>query len=227
MTQTRIVARLAIRELWMTFRLLILLAAYLGGAALVALVPAPPSVVLGRLAIVLAVAGIVGAVITAWSLSQDRVRGRFGWLVTRAIRRRTILNGWFAALTLITVSGVTAAGMIGWAAAGTSGPMNPSAFGVSMISVACGAVALVTLGLALGSWLRPRLAVLATAAISAATIGVGWILLPGPILPFEALADLLRSDRPISLALQGAGASLALAVALLVAAGLVLGRADV
>lgn len=226
MTQTRVVARLAMRELWMSFRLLALLAVYLGGGAIVAFVPAPPSIVLARLAVVLAVAGSAGAVITAWSLSQERVRGRLGWLVTRATRRRTIINGWFAALTLVSVAGVSGAGLIGWAAAGTFGPLNPSAFVVTMISVACGAVALVTLGLVLGSWLRPPLATATTAVIAAATISGGWLIVPGPTVPVEALADLLRSDRPISMALQTAGGSLALAVVLMIIAGQVLARVD-
>ena len=51
MSQTGVVTRLALRELWISFRLLALLAVYVGAGAFVALLPAPMATVLVRLAI--------------------------------------------------------------------------------------------------------------------------------------------------------------------------------
>lgn len=227
MTPTVVVARLAVRELWMSFRLLVLLAAYLGAGALVAAVPASPSIVLQRLALALAVAAVAGSSIAAWSLSHERWLGRLGWLVARSIQRRTILMGWFASLALVTVAGIAGAGLLGWAAfRGPSGQTSPAVFGLAIVASAVGAIALQALGIAVGSVLRPRLASVVAGALSAIVIIGGWVALPALELPVEAVADLLQLERPISVALQGAGASLSLAVVLLLAAAYALGRVD-
>ncbi|MEO5985404.1 MAG: hypothetical protein ABIW50_02930 [Candidatus Limnocylindria bacterium] len=227
MTPTAVVARLAVRELWMSFRLLVLLAAYLGAVALVTAVPAPSSTVLLRLALALALAAVAGSSIAAWSLSHERSLGRLGWLAARSVQRRTILMGWFASLALVTVAGVLGAGLLGWAAlGGSAGRIGPTVFALAMIASIGGAVALQALGLAVGSVLRPRLASVVAGALSAIVITGGWVVLPGLELPVEAIAHLQQLDRPISVALQGTGGSLSLAVILLLAAAWALGRVD-
>ncbi len=227
MIPTAVVARLAVRELWMSFRLLILLAAYLGAGALVAAVPASSSTVLQRLAVALAIAAVAGSSIAAWSLSHERGLGRLGWLVIRSVQRRTILMGWFASLALVTAAGVAGAGVLGWAAfGGPTGQTSPTVFGLAIVASAAGAVALQALGLAVGSVLRPWLASVLAGALSAIVIIGGWVALPALALPVEAVADLLQLERPISISLQGAGASLGVTAVLLLVAAHALGRAD-
>ncbi len=227
MSQTRVVAGLAVRELWMSFRLIVILAAYLGAGVLVALVPAAPSAVLLRLAIGLAIAAVAGAATAAWSLSHERQLGRVGWLAARSIERRTIIGGWFVALAALTTAGTLGAGLLGWAAAG--GPvarLDAAAFALLIAGIACGGYALLAGGLALGSVLQPRLATAAALATGGAAVTLTWVATPTVALPAEALSMLARLDRPISVALQGAGVSLAAAVALLVLAAVALGRVD-
>ncbi|HET8776395.1 MAG TPA: hypothetical protein VFN76_01930, partial [Candidatus Limnocylindria bacterium] len=96
-------ARLAWRELWITFRMLIVLAAFVAVGALVVLVPASPAEMLERAAIGLGVATVVASAITAWSVANERVSGRTGWLVTRSVSRATYVLGWFGALVTIGV----------------------------------------------------------------------------------------------------------------------------
>lgn len=227
MTQLAIVTRLAVRELWMSFRLIVLLGAYLGAGVVVAFLPATSSVVLERLALALAAATVAGCATAAWSLSNERALGRVGWLAARSIERRTILTGWFLALSSLTVVGIAGAAMLGWAAAaGPAARLDGAAFAWSMIAIGCGSLALIGLGLILGSILAPRPATAVSALLASVAIGVAWLALPTIAIPVEVLALMPRLERPISVALQSAGGALAIAVLMLGAAGAALGRVD-
>ena len=227
MSQTGAVTRLALREMWISFRLLLLLAAYVGAGAVVALLPAPPSAVLFRLAIGIAGAMVAGAAIAGWSLSRERALGRAAWLATRSIPRVTILVGWFIAFTLISVLGITAVGVLGWLAASAPGArLDPLAFGATFVAIGCGAIGLLALGLLIGTLVRPSAAVLVAALAGVALVGGPWLAVPRLAIPMEALAELPRLVSPVSVALQGAGASLALAAFMLLAARMAIDRAD-
>lgn len=227
MSQTWLVARLALRELWMSFRLFVLLAAYLGAGVLIASVPGTDAETLERLTLAFAVATVVGAATAAWSLSHERELGRIGWLAARSIERRRILTGWFVALGALTVGGTVGTAVLGWAASGGSVErVSPIAFGWTIVAVACAATALLALGLLVGAWLPPRLASIGAIVVGGLVIGAGWAAPWWPALPVKALAELPQLDRPISLAMQGAGLMLAVAVLFLVMASIVLGRAD-
>ena len=227
MSQTGAVTRLALREMWISFRLLLLLAAYVGAGAVVALLPAPPSAVLFRLAIGIAGAMVAGAAIAGWSLSRERALGRAAWLATRSIPRVTILVGWFIAFTLISVLGITAVGVLGWLAASAPGArLDPLAFGATFVAIGCGAIGLLALGLLIGTLVRPSAAVLVAALAGVALVGGPWLAVPRLAIPMEALAELPRLASPVSVALQGAGASLALAAFMLLAARMAIDRAD-
>ena len=227
MSQTGVVTWLALRELWITFRLLILLAVYVAAGAAVALLPAPLSTTLVRLAIGVAAAMVAGAAIAGWSLSRERTLGRAAWLATRSIPRRTILVGWFAALTSVSIMGIVAVGVLGWLAASAPGSsLDPFAFGLTFAAIACGAIGLLALGLLVGTLLRPL-----AAAIVAAAAGVGlgalvWVAVPRVAIPVEALAQLTQLASPISVAIQGAGAGLAAAAILLLLARVLIERID-
>lgn len=222
-----VVTRLALRELWISFRLLFLLAAYVGAGAAVALIPASPSTVLVRLAIGVAAAMVVGSAIAGWSLSRERALGRAAWLVTHSIPRATILVGWFAALTLISVLGIVAVGILGWLAASAPGArLDPFEFGLTFAAIACGAIGLLALGLLIGTLLRPSVAAVGAAVAGISLAGAAWVADPSVASPLELLTQLAQLPSPISVALQGAGAGLAVAGVLLFLARVVLDRVD-
>jgi ABC-type transport system involved in multi-copper enzyme maturation permease subunit len=227
MSQAGVVTRLAVRELWISFRLLALLAAYVGVGAIVALLPAPPGTTLIRFSVGLAAAMIVGCAITADALSTERALGRTGWLVTRSISRATLLVGWFAAVAGVTLLGLGAAGLLGWLAiASPIAPVTPLAFAVVLGGVAAMCLAFVAVGLLIGSMLRPFFSAAAAMVVGVVAVTVGVSVAPGSVLPLAALADLVVLNRPIGDGIQGAGTFLAATGAALVAARLALGRVD-
>lgn len=222
-----VVTWLALRELWITFRLLLLLAVYIGAGAAVALLPAPPSTTLVRLAIGVAAAMVAGAAIAGWSLSRERVLGRAAWLATRSIPRGTILAGWFAALTFVSLLGIVAVGVLGWLAASAPGAsLDPLAFGLTFAAIASGAIGLLALGLLVGTLLRPSAAAVVAAAVGVALGALVWLGIPRFAIPVEALAQLTQLASPISVAIQGAGAGLAVTAVLLLLARIVIERVD-
>jgi len=225
--QTTVIIRLALHELWISFRLLVLLAAYVGVGATVALLPGPLSTILVRLASGAAAAMVVGAAIAAWALSRERTLGRAGWLATRSVSRATILVGWFLSLALVSMLGLLAAGVLGWLTASASvARLDAFAFAMTFGAIACCALALLALGLLVGARLRPSAAPLVAVAASVAIAGVAWLAAPRIPNPIAALAQLPELASPISTAVQGAGASLAAAAALLLVARFALDRVD-
>lgn len=224
---TAVVSRLALRELWISFRLLLLLAAYVAAGAAVALLPAPLSTTLVRLAVGLAVAIVVGAAVAAWSLSRERELGRAAWLATHAVPRASILLGWFVPLGAVSVIGLAASGMLGWLAASASiARFGPFVFGVTVATIATLALAMLALGLVLGVLLRPFPAVVATAVICALFLAAPWLVVPTLVLPIEALARLTDLTRPVATSVQGAGAGLAASGVLLLAGRSAFERVD-
>jgi len=225
--QTGVVAWLAVKELWISFRLLALLTAYVGVGALVALVPAPGPTALARLAVGLAVATIVGAGIAAGSLGAERALGRAGWLVTRSITRGTLLVGWFIALAGISLVGLAAAVSLGWLAASTvASPLEPGPFAIVVVGVAATSLAAVAIGLLLGSLMGPMRATVAAIAVGLVVGAAAFALLPATIVPLTALSELQALDRPVAAGVQGAGIGLAITAVALVLARVALGRVD-
>jgi hypothetical protein len=220
---TGTVTWLAVRELWISFRLLALLAAYVGVGALVALMPAPPSITLARLAVGLAVAVIVGAGISADALSTERRLGRAGWLVTRSIARGTVVMGWFAALAGISLAGLIAAAVLGWVAASS---IPPTPFLAIFAGVASTSFAALAIGLLIGALLDPIPAMLTVVVVCLLAGAAAFYLLPAAAVPLAALAELDRLERPVAAGVQGAGIGLAITAAALVLARIALGRAD-
>ena len=223
MSATGAVTWLAVRELWISFRLLALIAAYVGVGALVALLPAPPSTTLARLSVGLAAAMIVGAGIAADALSTERRLGRTGWLVTRSITRGTVVMGWFVALAGISLAGLLVAAALGWLAAS---PIQPTPFMAMIAGVASTSLAAIAVGLLLGSLLDPLPAMLVAVAVGLLAAAVALYVLPAAAVPLSALAELDTLERPVAAGVQGAGIGLAITAAALVAARVALGRVD-
>lgn len=227
MTQAVLVSRLAMRELWISFRLLLILAAYALPGVVVALVPAPLPTALAWLAVGLAAAGTAGAAVASWSLSRERALGRAAWLATRAIPRATILIGWFVTLAAISAVGVLGAGMLGWLAMSPTGArVDLPTFVAVLSSVAAGSLALVALGLTLGAALPPPAATLLTGGISLTLLVLAWVAMPGFDAPTESVARLPQLAAPISVAVRGAGACLAATAILLLVARVAWERVD-
>jgi ABC-type transport system involved in multi-copper enzyme maturation permease subunit len=227
-SQAGVVARLAVRELWISFRLLALLAAYVGVGAIIALLPASAAAItLTRLSVGLGAAIVVGCVIAADALSTERALGRAGWLVTRSISRATLLLGWFVAVASVTLLGLGAAGILGWLA--ISSPVPPAeaaAFAAVLAGVAAMSLAALAVGFLLGSMLRRSLAIVAALVVGCLLIGAAFTVAPSSVVPLATLADLAMLERPIGDGIRGAGVFLAVAGAAMVAARVAIGRVD-
>lgn len=227
MSQTGVVAWLAVRELWISFRLLALLAAYIGVGALVALLPAPASTTLARLSVGLAAAMIVGAGIAADALGTERSLGRAAWLVTHSITRGTVLVGWFVAVAGVSLIGLAAAAALGWLAASPSAPqLDGAAFVAVVAGVAATSLAMVAIGLLLGTLLEPVPAMVAAVVVGLLLAAAAFTVLPEAAVPLAALAELQSLDRPVAAGVQGAGIGLAITAVALVLARAALGRVD-
>ena len=231
MSQAGVVTWLAVRELWITFRLVILLLALVAIGAIVALVPAPLPLTMQRLALGLGAASLVVAAVAAWSVAEDRRQGRAGWLVTRSVPRGTLLGGWFVALSAVVLAGMIATGILGWlAASSVSLRLDPTAYAVRFGAVAATVVAVVALGVLAGTLGRPRVAALLALVVATAIGLVAWLVPAAPtVIPgaaFVELAALVEGTTSDVAAWQSAGVALVAAAVLLGLARLTLERAD-
>lgn len=232
MSQALTVARATVRDLWMTLRLLVVLVAFIGTSAVVGLVPATPSATLQRLAVGLAVATVATAAVSAWTMADERLSGRAGWLVTRSVSRVSYLIGLFVGLAAVTTAGVAASVLIGWTATfNLVVRVEPPAIGAVMLAVATMASAAIALGLAAGALLRPLpAAIVASAAVvavgAAATLGEWGSVLALPGRALTLLTDLLTSPAVLPDALRLAGGGMVATAVLLVLAGVAIGRAE-
>lgn len=231
MSQAITVARLATRELWMTFRLLLVLLVSVGAGAVVSLLPAPLPEALTRLAAGFGVAIVVAAAVAAWSLAEERLSGRTGWLITRSVARATYLFGWYCALLLVAVAGLAIGALLGWLSIPPGSVVIDATEYVAAIAgvvATCGLA--LAVGLLAGALLRPRGAMIVTIALCAAA-GALVILAPSVAawLPGAALVALAGAagDVPVvGEALRAAGIGLALAAAILVGCRVALERTD-
>lgn len=224
-------AWLAIRELWISFRLIALLAAFVGAGAVVALLPATLPAMLGRLAVGFGAATLLAGAVAAWSIAGDRVGGRAGWLVGRSVPRQTLVTAWFAAITGVALLGMATAAVLGWLAATAVSPsLDPVGFAATAAGIGTGVAAAVALGLVAGVLLPPRAAAPMAIVLAAAVGMAAWMvpdarpLLPGASIPL--LADLQPAFPGTSTALASSGVGLLAAAVLILLARLMLRRSD-
>ena len=231
MSQAGVVTRLAVRELWITFRLVFLLVAFVGVGTAVALLPAPLPTTMQRFAAGLGAAAMLVVAVAAWSIADERRHGRAGWLVTRSVSRGTFLGGWFVAVSSVALAGLAAAAVLGWlAASSVSLRLDPGAYAALIGATAATFVAGVALGLLAGTILGPRSATLLAVLVGALLVA-GASLLPETdgLVPGAALLELAAlTEGPASVATawQSAGAALVAAGVLLGIARLALNRAE-
>ena len=232
---------LALRELWISFRLLLLLGLLLLAAMPPALLPqvltpdlagAPPDP-LTWFAVALAVAISVVSAVAAATFAAERGRGAAGWVVLRAVPRPTILLAWLAAFTLLLVAGLVPAGALTWISV-AGAPLLFAAggpFAAALLATACAGVAAIALGLLAGGLLPPLLAgaltlLIAGGTLLAAALGEPPGMLTLPAGGLSVLATLDEAARPVADSLRAAGAALATAAVLLAVAAAGFERAD-
>jgi hypothetical protein len=237
------VAGLALRELWISFRLLVVVGALLLAALPTALLaPAVPFEMAGTswtplqlFAIGLSAALALVAGLAAATLASERQRGTIGWLVNRAVPRPIVLLGWFSAFALVNALAIAPSAALAWLTQGeaSQGIGGPAAFVAPVVAAWAAGVAAVTLGLLLGSLLPGLPAAMITILVVAgllvpAASGVlpALAVLPAPGAGLAVLGGLHEAARPIGDSLRAAGASLTLAAAALVLGSAALGRAD-
>jgi hypothetical protein len=230
-SQAGVVTRLAVRELWISFRLVFLLVAFVAVGTAVALLPAPLPTTMQRFAAGLGGATLLVVAVAAWSIADERRHGRAGWLVTRSVARGTFLGGWFVAVSSVALAGLAAAAVLGWlAASGVSLRLEPGGYAAVVGATAATLVAGVALGLLAGTILGPRSAVL-LAVLTSAVFVAGAVVLPqmGGLVPGAALLELAAlTEGPVSVATawRSAGGALVAAGALLGLARVALHRAE-
>ena len=231
MTQAVVVTRLALRELWISFRLFAILAAFVAAGSVVALLPAPLPTTLLRLSAMLLLAAAVSASVAAWSMAEERRAGRAGWLVTRSLARGTLLVGWFLGLSTVTLLGVVAAGMLGWLAISSVAlRLEPHGYIALLGGIAAAQLVAIALGLAAGSVLPATSAAIVAILALGVSFIVAW-LIPGDasLVPggaFLALAQLTEPGTAIGPGLRAAGSGLAATAVLLALARLLLQHAE-
>ncbi len=222
---------LAVRELWISFRLISLIALFLVAGAVVVILPA-----LGHrdpapgYAVALGVASAGAGALTASLLSTERRRGTAAWLASRAVPRVTLLIGWFNAVLGAGVAGFVPGAALAWLTLLPVAPaLEPLRFALAMLAVGSAAVAALALGMLTGALVPPRRASLLTLLVCSA-LGTGSLAIPAarsftPASGYFLLAE-LPAGWPLGRALQATGIGLAAAALLLTAAGLALERAD-
>ena len=231
MSQAGTVARLAARELWMTFRLLLVLIVSVGAGVVVSVLPAPLTEAMTRLAVGLGVAIVVAAAVAAWSIAEERHAGRAGWLVTRSVARPTYLAGWYVAVLFIAVVGLASGALLGWLAI----PVGSTALdGVEYVAVIAAVAATLAAAIAaslLAGAILPPPGAMAFAVV--VCVAAGAVALFAPIdaswLPGGALTLLPRaagSEPILDEAIRAAGLALATAATLLVACRVAFERSD-
>ena len=242
MSRLLTVTGLALRELWISFRLLIAVGGIVLAALPMALLPGTALELAGQFwtapqlfAIALGAALALVAGVAAGALAGERRRGTVGWLVTRSVPRSIVVLGWFCAFGAVMLLGLAPAGVLAWLALGDTAASlgGPAAFAVPLLAAWAAGAAGVALGLLFGSLLPSLPATLLTALLVGVALVSGATGLlpdlsaaPSPAAGLAILGDLMGAARPIADSLRSAGLSLLAAAAGLVLAAAMLGRAD-
>jgi ABC-type transport system involved in multi-copper enzyme maturation permease subunit len=230
--------RMALHELWISFRLIPLIGVPVVGGMLVTAVPpefAGETAVGGAsfwYGVAAAVAICAASGLAALTMAHERRRGTAAWMAVRAVPRSTVLFSWFLALAILLVAGLALGALGSWLAAigrAETSP-DPLPFAAAVGATAGTALAAVAAGLLIGIALPTLPATLLAVAVSVPLVAAAFLLplsaLPLPIGGLGLLTHLDSAVRPVASALQAAGAAMGLTAALLVLAGAALERSD-
>ena len=224
--------RMAVRELWISFRLLLLLVLPISAGLGALLLASDPDLAQSALAWGIAGAATLAAGIAAAAWAGERRRGTAAWLSLRAVPRASILLAWFAGLALPLTAGVAAAGLLVWLASSQqpSPPLDAISYAALVAAGAGAALQALAVGMVAGSLLRPIPAALLAVVASGALLAAGLGLTAEPPLVPTAGVGLMASAanllRPLADGLQALGLGLTLTGLLLGAAVLVFDRVD-
>jgi len=222
---------LALRELWISFRLLVLLGAVLAGGIAGALLP---EVTLDPelLAIGLAAASVLLGGMSARTLARERRRGTAAWLAVSGVPRATVVLAWLGAFSIPIIAGGAGAGLLGWLSSAVQlpPPIDPLSYAAIAASAVAGVLVVVTLGFALGAIL-PALPATVLAVVLAAAISASGLLTATnpPLLPtagFGLLASPSALERPLADGLSALGLAAATTAVLIVLAAAFLESTD-
>jgi len=229
---------MALRELWISFRLLVVLGALLLAGLPAALLPAvmspdlagaPPDP-LNWLAVATAAAMALAAAAAAATLASERRRGTAGWMASRAVPRATIALSWFVAFALLLSIGLVPVAAVAWLALGPFLLGGPGALVAATAATACAGGATLAIGLLAGAAL-PRWPAAAVAAVAGTALlvppafgasGPWWLPADG----VRVLAELDTAARPVADGLRAAGVALGVAAVVLVGVVVIFERAD-
>lgn len=231
MTSVGAVTGLAMRELWISFRLLALLAVAMAGGILTTVRPNAASDP-QALAWGIAAAAVFLSAMAAATLAAERRDGGVAWLALRSVPRSSVLVGWFNALAIPVLIGFAASAVLAWLAfaSGSLTPVDPASFAVLAASAATVGMEALALGLLVGVLARPLPAAVLAVSLSTAGAAAGLLVPVGPgYLPTAGLGLLAQAgnlERPLSAGLQALGLGLALTGMLMAAAAAAFARAD-
>lgn len=230
MSRFTILVGLALRELWLTFRLLAILAMLLLAGLAAAVIPAvadidPPLAYATALAVVF----VPVAAVAAFSLASERRIGSVAWLSVRAIPRGLLLHAWLTALAGVALLGLVGSAVIAWLAVIEQPGGASSAFNAALLAVGATLIAALAVGLFVGALLPPLPAALIAALAAVLLVAPPFLVDPSLPLPGGGLALLAEAgtvSRPISAALRSGGVALAVAAVAIGLAAAALQRAD-
>jgi len=240
MNRLPLLTGLALRDLWVSFRLLLLLSALVAAAVPTLLVPrtltaalagAPPGP-LDWYAWATAAGLALAAGAAAWSMAGMRRRGAAAWLAARDVPRPSLLLGWFVAAGMVVLVGTAAGAVLAWFALnGERGiAVTPAGYASAAAAVVAAGLVAVSAGLLVGCAMGQRLGTLlvtaATAGVALATASGRLGSLPQPLGGLELLARIEESARPVAAGLVSAGLALSLAAVLLILAAAALDARD-
>jgi len=238
MRRLRILTRMALHEMWISFRLILVIGLPVLGGMMVIVVPpelAGATAVGGAgfwYAVAACAAICIASGLAAGTLAHERQRGTVAWMAVRAVPRSAVLLSWFVAFGFLLASGIALGSIGAWLAAiaRADSPPDLAPFAASIGATAGAALASVAGGLLLGTFLRTGPAAALAVALSAAILAaaIAWPLggVPLPTGGIALLAHLDAATRPVGDGLQSAGAALAAAALLLVLGGAGLERSD-
>lgn len=230
---------LALHELWISYRLLLLLLLPLLGGLAVGAIPAELAGIRAVdgaarwYAVSLCASVTIGSAVAAGTVAAERGRGTIAWMAVRAVPRSAVLLSWFLAMGLVLLAGIALGAGAAWMAAISRLAEIPDAAPFVAASAAAAATALMALALAVlvGALpLAPGPAALlamglAGGLLAAAVLGP-LASAPLPTAGMGLLADLSESARPVADAIQSTGMALVTVAGLLALAAVALERRD-
>ena len=238
MRRLRTLTRMALHELWISFRLMPLVGLPVVGGMLVSAVPpefAGETAVGGAgfwYAVVAAVAICMATGLAALTMAHERRRGTVAWMAVRAVPRASVLFSWFLGFALLLTLALALGSLGAWLAAIGRAETPPDAipFGAAVGATAAAALAAIAAGLLIGTTFRAVPATLLALAVSGGLVAAAFLVplsaLPLPLGGLGLLTHLDSAARPVAGALQSAGAAVVTAAVLLVLGAAGLERSD-